>query len=76
MFSSISAIVEKDGISYVVRNRAGYFDKIAIKIDKKNDKYSIVSNYSIDELNKLNLKQTATIAIYDELILNPDLDNI
>ena len=71
-----SAIVEKDGISYVVRNRAGYFDKIAIKIDKKNDKYSIVSNYSIDELNKLNLKQTATIAIYDELILNPDLDNI
>lgn len=71
-----SAIVEKDGINYVVRNRAGYYDKIAIKVEKKNDKYSIVSNYSLQELNDLNIKQTATIAIYDELILNPDLSNL
>ena len=71
-----SAIVEKDGINYVVRNRAGYYDKIAIKVEKKNDKYSIVSNYNFQELNDLNIKQTATIAIYDELILNPDLSNL
>ena len=71
-----SAIVEKDGINYVVRNRAGYYDKIAIKVEKKNDKYSIVSNYNLQELNDLNIKQTATIAIYDELILNPDLSNL
>lgn len=44
------AIVEENGFNYVVRNRAGYLDKILVNVTRKNDKYSIVTNYSTDEL--------------------------
>ena len=72
------AIVEKDGINYVVRNRAGYLDKIVVNIVRKNDKYSIVTSYSTEELKDLGFSSTEiqtmkNISIYDELILNPDL---
>lgn len=72
------AIVESDGLNYVVRNRAGYLDKILVNVKRKNDKYSIVTSYSTDELNNLGFSSTdiqsmKTISIYDELILNPDL---
>ena len=72
------AIVEKDGINYVVRNRAGYLDKIVVKITRKNEKYSIVTNYDTEELKNLGFSSTdiqkmKNITIYDEIILNPDL---
>ena len=72
------AIVEKDGLNYVVRNRAGYYDKILVNVIKKNEKYSIVTNYSTDELKELgfsssDIQTMKIISIYDELILNPDL---
>lgn len=72
------AIVEQDGLNYVVRNRAGNFEKVLVKIKRKNDKYSIVSNYSTSELEKLEIDKekitsTKSISIYDELVLNPDL---
>ncbi len=75
------AIVEENGINYVVRNRAGYLDKIAVKVTKKNDKYSIVTNYSKNELKELGFSSTdinsmKSISIYDELILNPDLSKV
>ena len=72
------AIVEKNGINYVVRNRAGYLSKIAVKVTRKNDKYSIVSNYNTDDLKKLGfstekINSMKKVSIYDELMLNPDL---
>ncbi len=71
------AIVEENGLNYVVRNRAGYLSKILVKVNKKNEKYSIVSNYSTDELNKLGFKNySRRISIYDELIVNPDLSKL
>lgn len=73
------AIVEENGLNYVVRNRAGYYDKILVNVIKKNEKYSIVTNYSTDELKELgfsssDIQTMKIISIYDELILNPDLD--
>lgn len=75
------AIVEVDGLNYVVRNRAGYLSKIVVKVTRKNDKYSIVSNYDNDELKELGftsdeIKTMKSISIYDELILNPDLNRV
>lgn len=75
------AIIEENGLNYVVRNRAGYLNKILVKVKRKNDKYSIVSNYETEELKKLGFSDTEInsmrrIAIYDELILNPDLSKI
>ena len=75
------AIVEKDGLNYVVRNKAGYLSKILVKVKKSNENYSIVSNYSNEELKELGLTEnqitdTKKIYIYDELILNPNLEKI
>ena len=72
------AIVEENGFNYVVRNRECYLDKILVNVTRKNDKYSIVTNYSTDELKNLGFSSTdiqkmKSISIYDELILNPDL---
>lgn len=70
------AIVQENELNYVVRNRAGSFEKLLVKVKRKNDKYSIVSNYSSSELEKLEIDKiykTKKISIYDELILNPDL---
>lgn len=80
------AIVEKDGLQYVVRKRAGYSKKVLIKTAKsgsgkeaKNDKYSIIKNYTIDELKDLGLSNSEInaykgISLYDEIIMNPNID--
>ena len=75
------AIVEEDGINYVVRNRAGYLDKIPVNIKKQNDKYSIIKNYTAKELKELGIsteiiKKFKTINLYDEIIIKPDLRKI
>ena len=71
------AIVEENGLKYVVRSRAGYLSKILVKVNKENEKYSIVSNYNTEELNELGFKNySRRISIYDELILNPDLSKV
>ena len=66
----------ENDLNYVVRNRAGNFEILLVKVKRKNDKYSIVSSYSTNELEKLGIEKNnyvKTISIYDELILNPDL---
>lgn len=73
------AIVEKDDKNYVVRNRAGYLSKLLVKVLKQNDKYSIVTTYSTEELKELGLSNSEInsykkITIYDEILLNPNLD--
>ena len=75
------AIIEDNGLNYVVRNRAGYLNKILVKVTRKNDKYSIVSTYSTEELKEIGftdkeINSMKRIAIYDELFLNPDLSKI
>lgn len=75
------AIIEENGLNYVVRNRVGYMDKILVKVTRKNDKYSIVSNYSTEDLEKIGfgkneISSMKKISIYDELILNPDLSKV
>ena len=70
------AIVQENDLNYVVRNRAGNFEILLVKVKRKNDKYSIVSSYSANELEKLGIEKNnyvKTISIYDELMLNPDL---
>ncbi len=75
------AIVEENGLNYVVRNRAGYLNKILVKVTKKTDKYSIVTNYETKELQELGFTKSEissmkTITIYDEILLRPDLNKI
>ena len=74
-----SAITYENGLSYVVRNRAGYQDKILVEILKENDNYCIINNYDNEELKSLGfstkeINNIKKISIYDEIILNPNLE--
>ena len=75
------AIVEQDNLKYVVRNRAGYLSKILIKVKKQNDNYAIIDNYSTEELKELGysskqINAFKKITIYDEIVINPNLEKI
>lgn len=64
---------ENEELSYVVRQRNNYTDKIYVKILKQNEKYSIIENYTRKELLEKGLveeeKESKYISLYDEIIL-------
>ncbi len=65
-----------NNVAYVVRTRAGYQDKIWIKELKTNGKYTIVTDYTSDELKELGygieeIKSRKKISLYDEILINP-----
>lgn len=75
------AIVQKDNLNYVVRNRAGYLNKLLVNVKKQGEKYSIVEPYTTDELRKMgfsneDISSYKEISIYDEILLNPDLNKV
>ena len=70
-----SAIQYDGDFAYVIRNKAGYEEKILVKILRQNDNYAIVDNYSSADLeeagydmNTLGTKKS--IGIYDEIYVN------
>ena len=60
---SNSAIIQEDELTYVIRNRTGYKDKILVKILKQNEDYSIIRNYTTEELKELGYKQEEIISM-------------
>mgnify|MGYP003372973554 FL=1 len=75
------AIVEIDGLNYVVRNRAGYLNKILVNVTKQGEEYSIVQPYTTEELKELGfsneeINSYRKISLYDEIVLNPDLSEV
>lgn len=76
-----SAIIYDNGLSYIVRNRGGYLSKILVKIRKEGENYCIIRNYDSSELKELGfttseINNMRQVAIYDEIVLNPDLKSI
>ena len=75
------AIAKQDDLAYVVQNRAGYLNKILVKVKEEGEKYSIVEPYDTEELKELGFTNEEIIsykkiALYDEIILNPDLSKV
>ena len=76
-----SAIIYDNGLSYVVRNRGGYYSKILVKILKESNSYCIIDNYDAEELKNMgysseDINNMRNIAIYDEIIVNPQIDDL
>ena len=72
---SNSAIIEEDGLSYVLRSRLGIEEKILIKVLRQNESYSIVENYEDEELIELGyteeeLKDRNHIKLYDRIVVS------
>lgn len=60
-------------ICYVEKDRAGYVEKILIKVLRQNENYSIVKNYEKEELRELGyteeeISDMIEINLYDEII--------
>ena len=75
------AIAQENDKNYVVRNRTGYLSKLLVKVLKQNEKYSIVTTYTTDELKDMGYSNSEInsykkITLYDEILLNPDLGKI
>lgn len=71
-----SSIIEENNIKYVIRNRNGYLNKMAVKVLKQGEEYSIVSGYTKNELKELGLTEEEidnlrTITLYDRIELKP-----
>lgn len=69
------AILEENDISYVEKGKAGYIEKIYVKILRQNDTYSIVENYTDEELIQLGfdentVKKRKQLNLYDEILLH------
>ena len=69
-----SAIITEGEKSYVERNRAGYKAKVLVKILKQNDAYSIVDNYTTQELQEMGysyaeISNMYSIKRYDKIIV-------
>ncbi len=69
-----SALHYEGDFAYVIRNRAGYEEKILVKVLRKNDKYSIVENYSTQELEEAGydvstISNKTSISMYDEILI-------
>ena len=72
---SNNAILEENDLSYVERSKAGYTEKIYVKIKRQNDTYSIVENYTDEELKNLgfsedDVNKRPKLNIYDEILLH------
>lgn len=70
-----NAIIKEGELSYIIRNRAGYTDKILVKILKQNETYTIIDNYKTSELQELGytlseIQNMKNINLYDEIQLN------
>lgn len=59
--------------SYVEKEKAGYIEKIIIKVLRQNESYSIVKNYEKEELRELGyteeeISDMSEINLYDEIL--------
>lgn len=75
------AIVKQNDLSYVVRNRAGYLNKLLVNVKREGEKYSIVEPYDTEQLKELGFSNEEIISykkisLYDEVIINPDLTKV
>lgn len=72
-----SSIITEDGKAYVVRNRAGYLDKILVKILRQNETYSIIDRYTTEEFKDMGytakeINSMPKISLYDEILITPN----
>lgn len=71
------ALIEENGLYYVIRNKAGIESKILVKVKAQTDKFSIITTYSVEELQKIgydeeDIKKYKKINLYDEIVLNTE----
>lgn len=70
-----SALQKEGDYNYVIRNREGYDSKILVKVLQSNESYSLVDNYTSQELSEMGysteeIRNMYTIKLYDRIKTN------
>lgn len=73
--SNSAIFIDDNDLSYIERSKAGYSEKILVKILRQNDTYSIVQNYTDEELEELGFPQEEIsnrdqLKLHDEIMLH------
>ena len=68
------AIIDEDGLKYVMSKTTTGTNKVLVKVLKKNENYSIVGTYSADDLKKLGLdmEKYKGISVHDTILMYPE----
>ena len=72
---SNKSLIKEGDYFYVIRNKAGFKEKILVKLIKETSDYSLIGNYSTEELKDLKLKiseDRVSINENDEILSNPE----
>ena len=70
------ALIQKNGLYYVVRNKAGVQTELLVKVQKQTDKFAIIRAYKDSELQEelgydsSEIKKYKKITNYDEIVIN------
>lgn len=72
---SNKSLIEENGLTYVKRQKAGNEEKILVKVLRQNETYSIVGNYTDEELEELGysleeIQEMTKIKLYDQILVN------
>lgn len=76
---SNQAIEEEKGFHFVEKNKLTYKEKVMVKIVEKTEEFSLVENYTSDELKELGIDISSTrpyVQEDDELIIQKDKTNL
>lgn len=69
------ALIQENGLHYVIRNKAGIETKLLVKVVAQTDKFSIIEPYETKALQELGyssteIKNYKKITNYDEIMIN------
>ena len=68
------ALINENGLYYVIKNKAGVQNKVLVKVEYETDKFAIISTNSTKDLQEIGydqkeIKNYKKINNYDEIIL-------
>lgn len=73
--SNSAIVTDENDLSYINKQSAGYFEKILVKVLRQNETFSIVTNYTDEELAELGFSDEEISAmpdlkLHDEIMLH------
>lgn len=63
---------KENNITYVKVMKYGNYIDVPVKIVKQNEEYSIIDNYSSEEVKSLNLDREYSLKVYDRIVIQSE----
>lgn len=69
---------DENGNDFIVKERAGSYSKIFVEVLKKNDKFSIVENYTAEDYEKKEIEASkyGKVSEYDMILMYPNASRV